>query len=461
MTRALLALLIVAPLLHAQTTPTSTRPNVVLIMTDDVGYADFGVYGSTDIRTPNIDRLAREGVKFTDFYSNGPTCTPTRAGLISGRYQQRVVLERPLSGVTTVDSSLGLPANGRSLPQMLKNGGYTTALIGKWHLGYRSQYSPNAHGFDYFYGFKSGYVDYYQHTDGAGKPDFFENEKPISVSGYTTDLITDRSIRFMAENKARPFFIDVAYTAAHWPYQVPNSPSHARDNARHLTPFDSATSTRAEYAAILERADFGVGRILRALDSLGLRRNTIVIFTNDNGGEWLARNTPFFHHKGTVWEGGIRVPAIIRWPGRIAPGRVTSQVALTMDLHASILSAAGINADSSRLDGIDLFPILEGRAPSVPRTVFWRVTGQRPQTAVRSGDWKLVVDGRALLFNLKTDPGERRNVIGQNTEIAKKLRSALGAWQEQVDAEAKTTAPGPAEVRSSQPSKAGNTRRRR
>jgi arylsulfatase A-like enzyme len=443
MTRLLLALAVAGPVL-AQAVPTAlSRPNVVLIMTDDVGYGDFGAYGASDIRTANIDRLAREGVKFTDFYSNGPTCTPTRAGLISGRYQQRAILERPLSGVTTADSSLGLPATGRSLPQMLKNAGYATALIGKWHLGYRKEFSPNAHGFDYFYGFKSGYIDYYQHTDGAGKPDFFENETPITVAGYSTDLITDRSVKFMAENKGRPFFIDVSYNAAHWPYQVPNAPSHARDNSRHLTPFDSATSTRAEYAAILERADYGVGKILRALDSLGLRRNTIVIFTNDNGGEWLSRNAPFFHHKFTVWEGGIRVPAIIRWPGRIAPGKVTGQVALTMDLHASILAAAGVNADSSRLDGINLFPILEGRTPLVKRSVFWRVTGNRPQTAVRSGDWKLVIDGRALLFNLKTDPGERTNLVGRRSEIAKALMTELTAWQQQVDADAKVRAGSP------------------
>ena len=440
MTRALLAVLFAAPLL-AQAAP--SRPNVVLIITDDVGYGDFVVYGAPDIRTPNIDRLAREGVKFTDFYSNGPTCTPTRAGLISGRYQQRAVLERPLGGVTSADSSLGLAANGRSLPQMLHNAGYATALVGKWHLGYEKQFSPNAHGFDYFYGFKSGYIDYYEHTDGAGKPDFFENDAPIAVSGYSTDLITQRSAKFIADNRNRPFFIDVAYNAAHWPYQPPDAPSHARDNARHLTPFDSATSTRAEYAAILERADQGVGTILRALDSLGLRRNTIVIFTNDNGGEWLSRNAPFFHHKFTVWEGGIRVPAIIRWPGHIAPGKVTSQVALTMDLHASILAAAGIDATASKLDGIDLFPILEGRAPLQKRSLFWRVTGNRPQTAVRSGDWKLVMDGRPMLFNLRTDPGERTNLVGRRSDIARTLMAELSAWQQDVDAEARSRAGAP------------------
>jgi arylsulfatase A-like enzyme len=192
---------------------------------------------------------------------------------------------------------------------------------------------------------------------------------------------------------------------------------------------------------MLERADHGVGRILRAIDSLGLRRNTLVIFTNDNGGEWLSRNAPFFHHKFTVWEGGIRVPAIIRWPGHITPGKVTSQVGITMDLHASILAAAGVDASASRLDGMNLFPILEGRAPVTKRTLFWRVTGARPQTAVRSGDWKLVTDGRALLFNLKTDPGERTNLIGRRPDIAKTLMSSLTAWQTEVDAEAKTAAP--------------------
>ena len=418
------------------------RPNVVLIITDDVGYGDLGSYGAPDVRTPNIDDLARDGVRLSDFYANGATCTPTRAGLISGRYQQRFELETPLGRQGAMDWERGLSPTGRSLPQLLKNNGYATALIGKWHLGWKSDFSPAAHGFDYFFGFKSGFVDYYQHTAGGNVPlkaDLFENDQAVEVPGYMTDLITERSVRFIEQNAEQPFFIDVAYNAAHWPYQPPDQPSTARDNARHLGPFDDPTSTRADYVAMLERVDQGVGRILEALDELGLRENTIVIFTNDNGGEWLSRNTPLFHHKGTVWEGGIRVPAIIRWPGRIPTGSVSGQVGITMDLTASILAATGTPIPSDAgLEGINLLPVLEGRASEIERTLFWRVIGAAPQQAVRSGDWKLLLDGgRAMLFNLRTDIAERNNLIGQQSDVARRLRPLLAAWEEDVNAEAK------------------------
>jgi arylsulfatase A-like enzyme len=419
----------------------SQPPNVVLIITDDVGYGDFGSYGAPDVKTPNIDGLARDGVRLTDFYSNGATCSPTRAALISGRYQQRFGLEAPLGAQGKMDWDRGLPATGTSLPQLLKNNGYATALIGKWHLGWKSEFSPAAHGFEHFFGFKSGFVDYYQHTAGGDAPltaDLFENDRPVEVAGYLTDLITERSIRFIEENSKRPFFVDISYNAAHWPYQVPDKPSVARDRARHLGPFDDSTSTRADYVAMLERADQGVGRILEALDKSGLGQNTIVIFTNDNGGEWLSRNTPLFHHKGTVWEGGIRVPAIVRWPARIPKGRVSGQVGVTMDLTASILAATGTSVPAeARLEGINLLPVLEGRAREADRTIFWRVAGARPQQAVRSGEWKLLLDGgRAMLFNLRTDVGERNNLIGQRSDIARQLQTLLEAWQKEVTGEA-------------------------
>jgi arylsulfatase A-like enzyme len=426
--------------------PAVARPNVVLIITDDVGYGDVGSYGAPDIATPNIDSLARDGVRLTDFYANGPSCSPTRTGLISGRYQQRYGLEAPLGSQAQADWERGLPATGHSLPQLLKNNGYATALVGKWHLGWKDEFSPNQHGFDYFFGFKSGFVDYYRHTAGANAPltdDLFENERPVQIEGYLTDLITERSVRFIERNAQRPFFIDVAYNAAHWPYQRPDMPSIARDQARHLGPFDEATSTRADYVAMFERVDRGVGEILATLDRLGLSESTLVIFTNDNGGEWLSRNAPLFHHKGTVWEGGIRVPALIRWPGRIPAGSVSAQVGMTMDLTASILAATGTRVPSeARPDGIDLLPVLEGRSPPIERTVFWRVVGARPQTAVRSGDWKLLMDGgRAFLFNLRDDIGERENLIGRRSDIARQLEPLLAAWQADVDAEAQRPRP--------------------
>lgn len=425
-----------APSMQAQV-DIARRPNVVLIMTDDAGYGDFSSYGAPDLETPHIDSLARDGIRLTDFYANGATCTPTRTGLLTGRYQQRYQLERPLSDSS--DRDLGLPATPSSLPALLKAGGYATALVGKWHLGWKREFSPAAHGFEYFFGFKSGYADYYTHTSGNGQPDLFENDQPVTADGYMTDLITERAVRFIEQHARGPFFIDVAYNAPHWPYQVPGQPSKARDNGRHLLPHDDPTSTRADYVAMLEHADRGVGRILAAIDRLGLRERTLVIFTNDNGGEWLSRNAPLFHHKGTVWEGGIRVPAILRWPGVIPPGQVSPQVGITMDLTATILAAARTTVPpDARLEGVDLMPVLSRQMPVIERTLFWRVMGDSPQQAVRSGDWKLILDrGRPLLFNLRTDAGERTNLTGERPEVVRRLAPLLEAWGTDVEAEAK------------------------
>src|SRR5262245_42785200 len=352
--------------------PAPAKPNVVLIVTDDVGYGDLGSYGAPDIRTPHIDQLAREGTRFTDFYA-APTCTPTRAALITGRYQQRVRLEVPLPSPPA--GGQGLQPTGRSLPQLLKNGGYATALFGKWHLGYRPEFQPNAHGFDQFFGFLSGFIDYYQHTGGDGQHDLYENGQPVHVTGYMTDLITERAVGFIDATAGRPFFLEVAYNAAHWPFQVPDKPSVAPGNARFVQPQDADTSTRADYVAVLERADQGVGKILAALDRLNLSRNTLVIYTQDNGGEWLSRNAPFFHRKDTVWEVGVRVPMIARWPGRIPARRTSPQVGITMDLTMTLLAAAGATVPADgKFDGTNLLPVLEGKAQPFERTLFFRNT---------------------------------------------------------------------------------------
>jgi arylsulfatase A-like enzyme len=422
----------------AQPRPGSATPNVVLIITDDVGYGDIGSYGAPDIRTPHIDRLAKEGVRLTDFYA-APSCTPTRAALMTGRYQQRVRLEQPLPSAPA--GGQGLAPTGRSLPQLLKNTGYSTALFGKWHLGYRPEFQPNAHGFDQFFGFLSGFIDYYQHTGGDGKHDLYENGEPSHVTGYMTDLITDRSVAFIEKSAKQPFFLEVAYNAAHWPFQVPDKPSVAPGNARFVQPTDEPTSTRQEYAAILERADQGVGKILDALKRVGVERNTLVIFTNDNGGEWLSRNAPLFHRKLTVWEGGIRVPAIMRWPARLPAGRVSAQVGITMDLTATVLAAANASVPGdARLEGIDLLPILEGRSPVVERTLFFRTARQR---AARMGDWKLLADSAAgaggpwLLFNLRQDIGERNDLARTRPDLVRQIRARLDEWEADVNRETK------------------------
>jgi arylsulfatase A-like enzyme len=417
------------------------RPNVVLIITDDMGWADLESYGATDVRTPNLDRLASAGVRLTDFYANGVLCTPTRAGLISGRYQQRYGMEVALPSEGRPGGDQGLPATGRSLPQLLKNSGYVTGLIGKWHLGYKPEFSPNAHGFDYFFGLKSGYHDYYTHRGNDGRPDLWENDRAVEAPGYMTDLITERAIRFIEQNVGRPFFIDVAYNAPHWPYQVPDMPSVAPGNAQHVMPGDSIGSTRSDYVSMVERVDHGVGQILAALDRLALTGNTVVIFTNDNGGEWLSNNAPLFGRKWTVWEGGIRVPMIVRWPGRIPAGKVSDQVGITMDLTASILAVTGASVPAdARLEGMNLFPVLEGRTAEVERTLFWRTSaGNRFQKAVRSGDWKLVIEGNhTFLFNVRVDVSERNDLAGRRQDVTRKLRRLLADWESQVDAEAKS-----------------------
>jgi len=432
--------IIASGLLAQGRTVDPNRPNVVLIVTDDIGYGDFGVYGARDVKTPNIDRLANQGVRLTDFYAS-PQCTPTRASLITGRYPQRVLLERAL-GTVGDDLEKGLPATGRSLPQLLRNNGYATGLVGKWHLGFKPEFGPNAHGFDYFFGFLSGYIDFYHHTRGYdNQSDLFENTTPIREEGYMTDLITARATKFIAEHAAAPFFLEVTYNAAHWPFQPPDRPSRAPHNSTFQGPADSVPATRRDYAAMIERADAGVGRITRMIDSLGLTRQTLVIFTNDNGGEWLSRNAPLFHRKDTLWEGGIRVPAIFRWPGRIPAGQTSAQVGSTMDLTATTLAAtrSPVPADA-RPEGMDLLPILERRSPSVERTLFWRIsTPTRQQRAVRQGSWKLLVDGDdLLLFNLADDIGERADLAARRPDLVTKLHALLRAWEADVDAEAKS-----------------------
>lgn len=426
--------------------PGPGKPNIVLIMTDDAGYADLGSYGSPDIRTPNIDGLAREGVRLTDFYANAMSCTPTRVGLISGRYQQRYGMEFVIPAPGVPGAEKGLPALPHSLPLLLRQNGYATALIGKWHLGYKPEYSPRAHGFDVFFGYKSAAIDYYTHfttrpSEGAqfsgARPDLWDGDKLIEQDGYMTDLITRKAVEFINQNAERPFFIDIAFNAPHSPTQRPDHPGHASS---------PGGATRADYVAVMERVDRSVGEILRSLRERGLEKNTIVVFTNDNGGVALSHSGPLFHRKFSAWEGGIRVPALVRWPGRIPAGSVSQQVGITMDLTASILAASATPVPTgTQLEGINLFPILERKVPVAERNLFWRTAGPSPvnmnQKAVRSGDWKLIIDGavtRVFLFNVKADPGERKDMFASQPGIVQRLQQLLAEWEHDVEAEAKT-----------------------
>ncbi|MDX2033507.1 MAG: sulfatase-like hydrolase/transferase [Blastocatellia bacterium] len=404
------------------------KPNVIFILVDDMGYADLSSYGSRDIRTPNIDRLAREGVKLTQAYSNGPVCTPTRAGFITGRYQQRVGLEWAFGpGV----KEPGLPVEETSIARMLKNNGYATALMGKWHLGYKPEFSPNAHGFDEFFGILSGNVDHYSHKENNGEHDLREQEQETFVEGFLTDHITRRSVDFVKRQKEKPFFLYLAFNSVHWPFQRPNRPDMVRTKA---TWFDG---TRADYIEMMQNIDSSVGQVLNTLDQMGIAKDTLVVFTSDNGGERLSDMGPYFNTKGTLWEGGIHVPGLARWPAALPRGKVSNQVAITMDWTATILAAAGVRPER-QLDGIDLLPVLQGRQPAQDRTLCWRIdrAGFRQQ-AIRSGNWKLVTQATSvglLLFDLDRDPGERRNLYYERQDKVKELRAKLTAWDQEMNA---------------------------
>ncbi len=412
---------------HRQTSATARKPNVIFILVDDMGYADIGSYGARDISTPNLDRLAREGLRLTNCYSNGPVCTPTRAGFVTGRYQQRVGLEWA-TGPGMKEP--GLLTSETSIARMLKANGYRTAIFGKWHLGYKPEYGPNAHGFDEFFGLLSGNVDMYSHKESNGAHDLYENTTPSNKEGYLTDLLTERAVKYVDDQARDPFFMYVAYNAVHWPFQVPGTPNDIRTRQ---TWFDG---TRRDYKLMLERMDEGVGQILKALDRHNLTRDTLVIFTNDNGGERLSVNTPLAHRKGTLWEGGIRVPCLARWPSQIPSGKVSDQVAITMDWTATILAATSTAPPAGRqLDGMNLLPILQGRTPQVERSLFWRITREdRKQKAVRRGKWKLLRDGNIeLLFDLERDASERHDLGYENQNVLKHLRGLLAEWDAEMN----------------------------
>lgn len=418
------------------------RPNVIFVLVDDLGYADTGAYGCTDIATPNIDRLAKEGVKFTDFYSNAPVCTPTRCAFITGRWQQRTGLEWAIgfTGVQTVRDgdtwrpepdifALGLPTSENSIARMLKDAGYATGCVGKWHLGFKPEYSPNAHGFDEYFGNLGGHADFYTHRYKDGTRQMMENDKPIEVTGYLTDLYNARAVEFIERHTTAPFFLYVPYNAVHFPFQVPDKPDSRMD------PDHMYVGTRADYKLMTERVDRGVGEMLTALEKHGIADDTLFIFSSDNGGERLSDNRPLFNHKQSLWEGGIRVPCLMRWPAGLPKGRDTKQAAITMDLTATILAACG-TSPTRPLDGIDLLPMLRGERSPVERTFCWRVArGDRHQQAVRHGKWKYVLDGALpMLFDLENDIGERVDLGYRTPEKLRELEALYAAWEKDVDA---------------------------
>jgi arylsulfatase A-like enzyme len=404
------------------------KPNIVFILADDLGYADLSSYGRPDIATPNIDRIGREGVRLLQAYANSAVCSATRAALITGRYQYRlrVGLDEPVGATPDV----GLPPQHPTLPSLLRAVGYGTTLIGKWHLGARPPFGPLQSGYEHFYGLRGGGIDYYAHTDPGHNPDLWEDDLPIEAHGYATDLLGDRAVRVLGENakRGKPFLLSLHFTAPHWPWEAPGDEAESERLAgKSLFDFDGGT--QATYRKMVERLDFQVGRVLATLEANGLARDTIVVFTSDNGGERFADTWPFTGKKTELLEGGLRIPALVRWPARIAPGRTHEQVAISMDWFPTLLAAAGAAPDADfPPDGISLLPALTENASPVPRRLYWRYKANA-QRAVRDGDFKVLkILDHTFLFNVVEDPLERANLKDRHRDIYERLVREWNAW---------------------------------
>jgi arylsulfatase A-like enzyme len=378
--RELLALLAAS---HAvQAAPAA--PNILFILADDFGYADLSCYGRRDYTTPNIDRLAAQGVRLTQAYANSAVCTASRVALITGRYQYRlpIGLEEPLSG-----RNVGLPPSHPTIASLLRKAGYGTALIGKWHLGTLPDYGPLKSGYDHFWGFRGGALDYFTHKAGGPQTDtddLWDGDVKIHQNGYLTDLLGEQAIRSINgyAREKKPFFISLHFNAPHWPWEGPGDEALAQ-TLRNLGSFDSGTLKT--YARMVGEMDVQVGRIMKALESSGAASNTIVVFTSDNGGERFSDTWPFTGKKTELLEGGLRIPAIVRWPGRIKAGSTSGQVAVTMDWLPTLLAAAGAGPDSAYpTDGMNLLPFLTRNAAPIPRRVYWRYRLNAQQAMPRS-----------------------------------------------------------------------------
>jgi arylsulfatase A-like enzyme len=412
------------------------RPNFIFIVADDLGYADLGCYGGREAPfgrvSPSLDELAARGLRFTQGYANSPVCSPTRFALMTARYQYRLrgAAEEPISSRSRGSTTLGLPPEHPTLPSLLRDAGYRTALIGKWHLGYPPAFGPLRSGYEEFFGPMSGGVDYFTHHDTRGAHDLWSGEDEHHDIGYLTDLITNRAVQWLLRvtgASRAPFFLSLHYTAPHWPWETRDDVALAdevKDNLFHLHGGNVHT-----YQRMIQHMDEGIGQLMRTLRDTGRERDTLVVFTSDNGGERFSDNWPLVGGKMDLTEGGIRVPYIAHWPAVIGPGRTSAQHCLTMDWSATMLAAAGVAPHPSYpLDGVSLLPVLRDAGPRFHRPMYWRMN-HRGQRALRDGRWKyLRVDGHDYLFDIESDERERANLGKRDPARLDAMRADWERW---------------------------------
>lgn len=418
------------------------RPNIIFIVSDDLGYADLGCYGGREAQfgpvSPNIDKLAEGGIKFTQGYANSCVCSPTRFAMITMRYQYRLrgAMEEPINSRSKGSATLGLPPDIPTLPSLLRDAGYNTALVGKWHLGYPPSFGPQRSGYDEFFGIMAGGVDYFTHCSGKGDHDLYHGEKEHMEVGYLTDIFSQRAVDYIDRvaddaKTGKPFFLSLHYTAPHWPWETRDDAHVAADVAKNLFHLDGGNVN--SYRKMIHHMDEGIGWVMAALRKHGLDQNTLVVFTSDNGGERFSDNWPLVGGKMDLTEGGIRVPWIAHWPAQIAPGTTSEQHCMTMDWSATMLDIGGGQADPEYpLDGVSMLPVLRDAGYKFERPLYWRMN-HRSQRALRVGDWKyLKVDEHEYLFNVACDARERANQATREPERMLTMRAQWEQWNDTI-----------------------------
>lgn len=428
------------------------RPNVIVILADDQGYAELGVQGGKDIPTPNIDTIAKNGVRFTDGHVSCPVCSPTRAGLLTGRYQQRFGHEFNPGPATDAADTFGLPLTETTIASRMKSAGYVTGIVGKWHLGYKAEYLPTKRGFDEFFGFPGGAHQYFE----SGKADtgnpIMRGTEAVVEKEYLTDAFAREAVSFIERHKEEPFFLYLAFNAVHSPLQAPE---------KYLSRFTKiADQKRRTFAAMLSATDDAVGRVLDTVRKNDLENDTLIIYLSDNGGPTAgttSRNDPLRGFKGQVYEGGHRIPYMLQWKGHVPAGKVYDKSVISLDIAPTALAVAGVKAEGAKFDGVNLLPFLTKDSGTPHEVLYWRFGAQH---AIRKGDWKLMKgpEGTDQLFNLADDIGEKNDLYAKNPEKVKELSDLYEKWNSELATPLWKTQRVP---KANKPAKAGKQQKRK